>query len=72
MAKTFNTKQEAMAYLQTLSIGEIMDIAANLLLENAPTRKITLSQEQFERYFRIAGFTESGGKETRGRKRKEQ
>lgn len=68
--KTFENKQEALQYLQTLSLGEIMDLAATMLIENSPVRRISLTREQFERYFRIIGLNDAGEPETRGRKRK--
>lgn len=73
MAKRFNNSEEAMQYLQTLPFNTLLQVAADAIVacQNAPQfKKITLTQEQFEAHFRIAGTTEDGGVETRGRKRK--
>ena len=71
--KKFNTVQDAIEYLQTLPFNALINIAAEALFAvqqaQAP-RKITITEEQFREHFKIAGITETGEKETRGRKRK--
>ena len=69
--KSFESKEEAMQYLQSLSIGEIMNIAAEMLVGYAPARKITITEEQFKNFFRISGYTATGEIETRGRKKRD-
>lgn len=71
--KKFNTIQDAIEYLQTLPFNVLINTAAEAIMaaQNAQaTRKITVTEEQFREHFRIAGITESGERETRGRKRK--
>lgn len=72
MRKIFKDKQEAIDFLNTLPYGNLIDVAADALLEaqQNSARKITLTQAQFEKFFRIQGLTDNGEVETRGRKKK--
>ena len=75
MPKKFNSIQDAEDYLKNLPLNAIITLAAELLYNsqsNAKNAKITITEEQFNQFFRIVGIKESGEKETRGRKRKEQ
>ena len=74
MAKSFKNKEEVLNYLNSLPYGQLIDVAADAILEAqiGGARKITITREQFEKFFRIQGInTETGEVETRGRKRKE-
>lgn len=74
MARNFKDRQEVVEYLNTLPYSQVVDIASEAIMENQAfgTRKITLTREQFEKFFRIQGINaETGEAETRGRKRKE-
>lgn len=68
----FVSYDQALAYVNSLSIQEIIEGYANLLWENQNTKpepiKITESQLKF---FKIVGVNENGEPERRGRKRKE-
>ena len=69
--KKFKTCDEALEYVRTLSIDNVMKLAAELLtveeVKTAP--RITVTEEQFKEFFKIRGINEAGEKETRGRKR---
>lgn len=67
--KTFKNKEEALQYLNTLSIASLIDLAADLLVERAVPKKISITEEQFRTMFRITGMKEDGTIETRGRKK---
>lgn len=67
--KTFKNKEEALQYLNTLSIASLIDLAADLLVERALPKKISITEEQFRTMFRITGMKEDGTIETRGRKK---
>lgn len=71
MAKRFESKEEALEYIKTLSMAEIVDLAASALLENTAAGKIIITQEQFQNYFKIRGLNANGEPETRGRRPKE-
>ena len=74
MAKYFKNRDEVLNYLNSLPYGQVLEVAADAIMEaqNGVSRKITITREQFERYFRIQGINaETGEAETRGRKRKE-
>lgn len=69
------TKEDLQKQLLNYPMSEIVETCAALLMEtgiqSTPT-KITITQEQFDAHFRIAGLKEDGTKETRGRKPKQQ
>ena len=67
--KTFKNKEETLQYLNTLSIASLIDLAADLLVERALPKKISITEEQFRTMFRITGMKEDGTIETRGRKK---
>lgn len=71
MAKTaFKNKEEAIEYLNTLPLGGIINLCADLLVERQTVKKITITQEQFNSMFKIVGIREDGTAENRGRTRK--
>lgn len=65
--KTFNNRAECEKYVQTLSIGQVMDLCVDLLMVNQ-VPKIFLTQDQFERFFKVQGLRVIP--ETRGRNKK--
>ena len=67
--KTFKNKEEAFQYLNTLPINSLISMAADLLVERALPKKISITEEQFRTMFRITGMKEDGTIETRGRKK---
>lgn len=69
MARIFKTKEEAIDYLNTLPINSLISLAADLLVERALPKKISITEEQFRTMFRITGMKEDGTIETRGRKK---
>ena len=69
MARIFKTKKEAIDYLNTLPINSLISLAADLLIERALPKKISITEEQFRTMFRITGMKEDGTIETRGRKK---
>lgn len=69
MARIFKTKEEAIDYLNTLPINSLISLAADLLVERAAPKKISITEEQFRTMFRITGMKEDGTIETRGRKK---
>lgn len=72
MAKLkFNTLDDALAYVNSLPIQEIIQDYARILWETQDGRMepIKITKRQFENYFKIIGFTSDGGIESRGRKR---
>lgn len=69
MARIFKTKEEAIDYLNTLPINSLISLAADLLVERAVPKKISITEEQFRTMFRITGMKEDGTIETRGRKK---
>lgn len=69
MAKKFNNTLEAVEYLRTLPMDSVIKIAADALVNDI--QKIPITEELFKTHFRIIGTTETGEKETRGRKPKE-
>lgn len=69
MARTFKTKEEAVAFLNTLPLNSLISLAADLLVERAQPKKISITEEQFRTMFRITGMKEDGTVETRGRKK---
>lgn len=70
--KKFNSVEEAVEYLQTLPFNVLINTAAEALIaaQQSQPKKITITEEQLREHFKIAGITETGEKETRGRKRK--
>ena len=69
MARIFKTKEEAIDYLNTLPINSLISLAADLLIERALPKKISITEEQFRTMFRITGIKEDGTVETRGRRK---
>ena len=69
--KTFKNKEEALAFLHTLPISSLIDLAADLLVERSIPKRISITEEQFRTMFKITGQREDGTAETRGRKRTE-
>lgn len=69
--KTFNTREEAMEYINTLSLSSIVSLCAELLVERTAPKKITITEEQFNSLFRIVGRRDDGTVENRGRKKAE-
>ena len=71
--KKYNNIEEAIAYVRTLPLETVINIAAESLIEPEIKQipRITITEEQFQSYFKIRGVNELGERETRGRKRKE-
>ena len=69
MARTFKTREEALAFLNTLPINSLIALAADLLVERSVPKKISITEEQFRTMFKITGQKEDGSVETRGRKK---
>ncbi len=71
MAKTaFKNREEAIEYLNTLPLGSIINLCADLLIDRQTVKKITITQEQFNTMFKIVGIREDGSAENRGRNKK--
>ena len=66
--KTFDNREQALEYVQSLSISQVMNLCADLIMETQ-TPKIFLTQQQFEAFVKVQGLRVE--KETRGRKTKE-
>lgn len=66
--KTFDNREQALEYVQSLSITQVMNLCADLIMETQ-TPKIFLTQQQFEAFVKVQGLRVE--KETRGRKTKE-
>ena len=62
-----------MEFLNALPIGQLINFAADAVMElqTRSVNKVILSEEQFNTFFRIRGYRESGERENRGRSRKE-
>lgn len=74
MAKVrFNSIEEAISYVNTLPIQEIIHNYARLLFESQDSRyePIRITEAQFREMFRIIGTTRTGEVERRGRRPKE-
>lgn len=71
--RKFKDKEEVLDFLNSIPFGSVIDIAADAIMDaqNASARKITITQEQFSKFFRILGTTATGEVETRGRKKRE-
>lgn len=69
--KGLDVKGVADFLLNNYPITSIAETAADLLLKEYRTEKITLTRQQFLDHFRITGIRPDGGAETRGRKPKE-
>jgi hypothetical protein len=65
--KTFDNREQALEYVQSLSITQVMNLCADLIMETQ-TPKIFLTQQQFEKFFKVQGLRVVP--ETRGRNRK--
>ena len=72
MAKKFKTIEEARSYVNGLPLLSLVDLCASLLVENEQADRITITQEQFNAFFKIRGLTADGERERRGRKPKNQ
>ena len=69
MAKQFNSIEEVKEWLQTLPMNILIDTAAIAIYNNSKApEKIIITKEQFQKFFRIKGFTSDGEVERRGRK----
>ena len=70
MAKRFKNIEEARNYVNSLPIGNVLELCASLLVEDMDkAERITITQEQFNAFFKIRGVAADGSKETRGRKK---
>ena len=72
MAKArFNSYEEVVNYVKSLSIQELIEGYANLLweAENSKFEPIKVTEIQFREMFRIIGTTRTGEIEHRGRKK---
>lgn len=69
----FASLEQARAYVEMMSISQIIEGYATLLYESQFTKAepIKISQSQFESMFKIIGLTSDGREETRGRKPKQ-
>lgn len=65
--KTFENREQALEYVQSLSITQVMNLCADLIMETQ-TPKIFLTQQQLEKFFKVQGLRFVP--ETRGRNRK--
>lgn len=72
MAKKFKTIEEARSYVNGLPLLSLVDLCASLLVENEQADRITITQEQFNAFFKIRGVAADGTAERRGRKPKNQ
>ena len=73
MAKKFKELQESIEYVRSLPLDAVIKIAAESLVETESVQvpRITITEEQFQTFFKLRGINDAGEKETRGRKRKE-
>lgn len=71
--KKFENIEQAYAYVRSLPLDAVINIAANSLVEPEikTVPRITITEEQLSTFFKIRGINDSGEKETRGRKRKD-
>lgn len=65
--KAFENREQCVEYVQSLNIGQLMNLCADLIMETQ-TPKIFLTQQQFERFFKVQGLRVVP--ETRGRNKK--
>lgn len=65
--KTFENREQALEYVQSLSITQVMNLCADLIMETQ-TPKIFLTQQQLEKFFKVQGLRFVP--ETRGRNKK--
>lgn len=63
--KKFENIAQAREYVQSLQIGQMIELCSKLLIESQ-TEKVFLTQEQFETFFKVRGLRVVP--ETRGRK----
>ena len=73
VTKKFSTLQEATAYVRTLPLDYVIAIAAQSMVITPHTvvPRITITEDQLNRFFKIRGINDDGQRETRGRKPKE-
>lgn len=69
----FNTYEQALNYVNSLSIQQMVEGYARLLCETEVSKvePVRLTQEQFNAYFKIVGLNKNGEVERRGRKKKD-
>lgn len=65
--KSFENREQALEYVQSLSITQVMNLCADLIMETQ-TPKIFLTQQQLEKFFKVQGLRFVP--ETRGRNKK--
>lgn len=65
--KSFENREQALEYVQSLSITQVMNLCADLIMETQ-TPKIFLTQQQFEAFVKVQGLRFVP--ETRGRNKK--
>lgn len=66
--KRFATEEQALSYIETLSMAQIKELLCGFLTEPLPepVQKMTISAEEFEKHFRIR---EASGEGRKGRPR---
>ena len=69
MAKKFQTRESALAFIDTIPLFTLRQLTADLLMESR--EKITITEEQFKEHFKIRGQKEDGTEEKRGRPKAE-
>lgn len=71
--KKFDNIEAAIAYVRTLPLESVINIAADSLveIEMKTVPRITITEEQFQNFFKIRGVNDAGERETRGRKKKD-
>lgn len=66
--KHFDSKEQALAFIDTLSYANIRNWLADFLLEDEePMPPIRITRGQFEKYFKIIGEKADGTPEQRGK-----
>lgn len=65
--KRFDTREQCVEYVQSLSIGQLMDLCVDLIMQQS-VDKVYLTPEQFSQFFKVRGLRLE--RETRGRNSK--
>ena len=68
--KHFESREECLAFIDTLTLSHIKNWLASFLMEDMPERMI-ITEEQFKAFFKIRGINEEGKEERRGRPKKQ-
>ena len=73
VTKKLNNKKDIIAFLQTLPMNALLDVASDAILiaNSRSPQKIVITEAQFKTFFKIRGINEKGEPENRGRNKKQ-